>query len=210
MCVRYVGTDARTERREERLEELVVQMRRWPWRDRFPGDEGSYYAVERGLVPARWGLQPEWAVDERFGRKNAYNARSETLSEKPTFRAAYRHRRCIVPASAFYERADGRWLRISPKDGELFLIAGLWEPENERTGGLPSYTLVTTEPNEVVARSHDRMPVLLDLEAVGHWLDPKADPGDLYRLLTPCPGEWVHLEDAGPVSRAKEEPPALF
>src|SRR5665213_3748333 len=63
---------------------------------------------ERSLVPARWGMVPPWAKSESFGRKNAVNARGETLLEKPTFRTAFRKRRCIVPASAFFERLDGR------------------------------------------------------------------------------------------------------
>lgn len=214
MCVRYVGVDPRNERVRERLG-LSDATDVPPVGEAFPGDQGLILRPdeERGrvLTVARWGLQPPWAQDERFGKKNAYNARSETVGEKPTFRHAFRHRRCVIPAGAFYERADGRWLRVSPAQGDLFVFAGLWEPANERTTGLDTYTMVTTEPNVTVGEFHDRMPVILAPEDAGLWMSADA-PLDLLRdMLAPCPPEWVRIEDAGPVSNSKkDEEPGLF
>src|SRR5437763_662592 len=110
MCVRYVGTDPRSEKVQNRLnlifgEPSLIEV--------FPGDVGAMLGgppEARTLVAARWGMQPVWANDSRWGKKNAYNARSETMWEKPTFRTAVRSRRCLVPAKEFYERADGRWM----------------------------------------------------------------------------------------------------
>ena len=134
------------------------------------------------------------------------------MAEKPTFREAFKRRRCAIPAEAFYERAEGRWLRVSPAQGELFAFAGLWEEPNERTAGMPTYTMVTTEPNESVGEVHDRMPVVLTPGTEGLWMSGDS-PLDLLReLLVPCPAEWTKVEDAGPTSRKKEKPekPGLF
>ena len=215
MCVRYVGIDPRSNRVRERLglfdpSDVPVVG------ESFPGDDGLILKMdeERGrvLTVARWGLQPGWAKDERFGKKNAYNARSETVAEKPTFRGPFRHRRCVIPSGGFYERAEGRWLRVSPAQGDLFLYAGLWEEPNEVTAGLPTFTMVTTEPNERIGEVHDRMPVVLAPEDAGAWMSPDAILDELRALLVPCPAEWTTVEDAGPVSRKKERPeePGLF
>jgi len=175
--------------------------------DRFPGDEGAFVAPGGELVEARWGLQPPWAEDPNFGRKNAYNARGETVAEKPTFRAAFRARRCVIPASAFYERSEGRWRRILPTHDDAFALAGLFERANERSEE-PTYTMVTTEPNLAVAEVHDRMPVVLATRDVEAWLDPKADLRELHALLIPCPPEWIRVEDGGPIGRRRRPAPA--
>ena len=180
--------------------------------DAFPGSETPILLSEKGeevLVTACWGLVPPWAKDPDFGRKNAYNARAETVAEKPSFRAAFRYRRCVVPAAAFYERTEGRWVRLSPKDGDSFALAGLSEHANEASA-VRTFTMVTTEPNERVADVHDRMPVVLAPEDVGAWLDPKADPRELHALLLPCPPEWLTVEDAGPVGGRRQEKATLF
>lgn len=176
--------------------------------DAFPGSEASILIPEKGeevLVAARWGLVPAWAKDPDFGRKNAYNARAETVTEKPSFCAAFRHGRCVVPADAFYERQAGHWVRLAPLAGESFALAGLTERANDV---LPprTFTLVTTVPNEAVADVHDRMPVVLDPKDVAHWLDPNAAPRELHALLLPCPPEWLRVEDAGPIGH--RNPPA--
>ena len=201
MCVRYAVVDSETER--ERLERVRDQHHDFEmpgdgWkRDRFPGDVAAYVAHGGEVVEGRWGLQPAWAKDPHFGRKNAYNARAETVAEKPTFRTAYRHRRCVVPAAAFYERAEGRWLRVLPREGS-FAIAGLFEEG--------TFTMVTTEPNLAIAELHDRMPVILDPSDVAGWLDPEADPRELHALLVPCPPEWTTVEDAGSVGGRRTLP----
>ena len=204
MCVRYVGIDPQRERTEHLRDAYRdVEMPGDVWKqDRFPGDVGEYVTHGGERAEGRWGLQPAWAKDPDFGRKNAYNARAETVAEKPTFRSAFRRRRCVVPAAAFYERAAGRWLRVSPHEG-LFSIAGLFEEG--------TFTMVTTEPNLAIADLHDRMPVLLAPSDVAGWLDPEADLRELRALLVPCPPEWTTLADAGPVGgRRKAAEASLF
>ena len=141
----------------------------------------------RTLVMLRWGLIPAWAREPNIGYK-LINARAETATEKPSFRSAYRHRRCLIPADGFYEwKREGKnrqpWLFEMP-DGAPFAFAGLWEqwriPEGpaltgslaERSPGdtIETFTILTTAANGTVAPIHGRMPVILPLDAYGPWL----------------------------------------
>jgi putative SOS response-associated peptidase YedK len=157
---------------------------------------------ERGLERMRWGLVPSWAGDLKIGSK-LINACGETVAEKPAFRAAFRRRRCVVPASAFCEwikTAEGKQpLRISRRDGGLFGMAGIWEEWRGSEGRIRSFSILTTTPNELMAGIHHRMPVILSEAEEAWWLDAEADVGELRELLRPCPsGAWV----AEPVNRA--------
>lgn len=146
---------------------------------------------ERELVFLRWGLVPSWAKDPSIGNR-LVNARAETLAVKPAFRSAFRHRRCLVPASGFFEwrLADGHKqpCHVRMKDARPFALAGLWEhwqpPQGE---ALRTYTLVTTEANALLREVHDRMPVILAPEDYGRWLDPRVPGAEA--LLRPSPGE---------------------
>lgn len=142
----------------------------------------------------KWGLVPHWAKDDSIGNK-LINARAETLGEKPSFREAFRSRRCIIPASGFFE-----WSKTSKgvkqpfyfhlKDKEIFGFAGLWEEWlNKETGELTdSCVIITTEANEVLKPVHDRMPVILKSDFYEQWLDPKEKNTDrLQKLLAPYP-----------------------
>jgi putative SOS response-associated peptidase YedK len=159
---------------------------------------------ERVVQTLRWGLLPSWAKDETIANR-LINARAETLAEKPSFRTAYRKRRCIVPADGFYEwakRPDGKQpFYIHAADGTLLAFAGLWErwtrPEDEEV--IDSFTIVTTEANDRMRPLHDRMPVILAHEAVVRWLDPASEPDALSDLLGPCPDPRLALH---PVTRA--------
>src|SRR5690606_32853036 len=112
----------------------------------------------------RWGLIPPWAKDMTNGYK-MINARSETLSEKPSFRTAYRKKRCLIIADSFYEwkRLDSKTkipMRIHLKSNELFGMAGIWEQWKSPEGkAVFSCSVITTEPNELMSEIHDRMPV---------------------------------------------------
>lgn len=138
----------------------------------------------------RWGLIPSWAKDISIGNK-MINARGETLREKPSFRAAYKRRRCLIPANGFYEWAkDGKTktpMYVHLKDHALFAFAGLWEiwhsPEGDE---IRSCTIITTQPNALVAPLHHRMAVILHEEDYDTWLSPDEMPADkLQPLLRP-------------------------
>jgi len=134
----------------------------------------------RELVMLRWGLIPSWAKDPSIGNR-MINARAETVAEKPSFRAAYRRRRCLVLASGFYE-----WHRegstktpyyISAADGEPFAFAALWENWNNKDSDetIQSTTLITTAANDFMASLHHRMPVVLRPDTADRWLDGDDD-----------------------------------
>lgn len=161
----------------------------------------------------RWGLIPSWARDASIGAR-LINARSETAAEKPAFRAALRRRRCLVPADGFYEwRREGRSRRpyfIHRRDDRPFALAGLWESwEGPDHAPLESFTILTTEPNELIAPLHDRMPVILAAEAYDTWLDPTIQqPDALESLLVSAENEPLEAVAVGLyVNNAKHEGP---
>jgi putative SOS response-associated peptidase YedK len=162
----------------------------------------------RHLVPVRWGLVPSWSQgpDQRY---SMINARAETVAVKPAFRAAMRYRRCLVPASGFYEwqpAAGGKQpFAIRRPDQKPFAIAGLWELWQAPDGSeLESCTLLVTEANARIAQIHDRMPVILDPVDFATWLDRhRQHPDDLLGLLRACPEEWLEVY---PVSKAVNNP----
>lgn len=158
----------------------------------------------RGLGLLYWGLVPSWSKDRAIGAR-MINARGETLREKPSFRNAYRRRRCLVLADGYYE-----WQRSGPvkqpyfislASGGSFGMAGLWETWSDPAGGDPfeSCCIVTTAPAAAVAHVHDRMPVIVDPADYAEWLDPANQSVDeLDRLLVPSPNPGLN---ARPVSR---------
>jgi putative SOS response-associated peptidase YedK len=158
------------------------------------------------LIPDlfRWGLIPAWAKDMKIGYK-LINARGDTVAEKPSFRTAFKKRRCIVPLSGFIEwKRDGeskRPFKIHLKDEPILSMAGLWEewhnPENEEV--VHSFCVITTEANSFMEKIHDRMPVILSPESEEKWLDYYADPSDLQKLLKPCPSKWLAAEEISPL-----------
>ena len=151
---------------------------------------------EREMVGMHWGLIPSWAKERSIGNR-LINARCESADEKPAFRHAFRKRRCVIPASGFFE-----WKKLDPKtkqpyyitraDGLPMLFAGLWESWNDVETGKPleSCTILTTEANAQLRELHDRMPVVLDVDACERWLSPaKGDDAkaveELKSLLAP-------------------------
>jgi len=145
----------------------------------------------------QWGLVPVWAKDPKIGSK-MINARGETVAEKPSFHSAFKRRRCLIPASGFYEwqQLDGKtkqpW-NIVRSDGLPLVFAGLWEQWKNPSGEvLESCTIITTEANQFMAEIHDRMPVILGKECWDAWLDCEGvDPSSLRELLVPCPNDWL-------------------
>jgi len=147
--------------------------------------------------PLQWGLVPSWAKDPKIGSQ-MFNARAETVAMKPAFRSAFRKRRCLIPASGFYEwqktgaKEKQPW-NIGRADGQPLAMAGLWEHWQEPDGTtLESCTVITTTANGFMAEIHVRMPVILDPSLWDLWLDPDAlEPAALSELLVPCPDDWL-------------------
>lgn len=141
----------------------------------------------RELIPARWGFVPSWAKNSNAP---LINARADTLAQKPSFREAFRQRRCLIPADGFYEwqpagKRKQPWF-ISLLNQQIFAFAGLWEAWRAPDGTVtPTCTIITTTPNERLASLHDRMPAIIPPAAYDDWLlgdNPAA-------LLTPYPAE---------------------
>ena len=158
------------------------------------------------LKPMRWGLIPSWSKDETIGDKLT-NARADTISEKPSYRRPFEKQRCLIPADGFYEwqttPAGKQPFRFTLKDGGFFCMAGLWEKwiRPPRAGELnlddtgpavsqivETFTIITTEPNPMVAAVHNRIPVILGPEHYQWWLEPdRFEPEFLKTLLRPYP-----------------------
>ena len=142
----------------------------------------------------KWGLIPFWAKDPSIGNR-MINARAETVAEKPSFRQAFRRRRCLVLADGFYEwTRQGKVkipMRIILKTGEPFGLAGLWETWKSPEGQVvESCTIVTTSANAMMEPIHNRMPVIVPRDAEARWLDPEEqDPAALSDILVPYGGE---------------------
>jgi len=159
------------------------------------------------LLPARWGLVPRWSQgpDNRF---SMFNARAETVHEKPAFRTAFKKQRCLVPVDGFYE-----WRQENGKQpyyfyrptGNPLAFAGLWEQWHDPRGTtVDSCTIIVTSANSLMRPVHDRMPVVLDPDQFAGWLDPDNQAtADLLRYLQPYEGGDL---DCYPVSRAVNNP----
>lgn len=191
-------------------------------------DTGPVEARTR-LTVYRWGLVPSWAKDPSVGNK-MFNARAESLLDKPAFRTALAKRRCLVPADAFYEWEKGSGSRASPgrrqpwifrpPDDDILTFAGLWEawrprqadPETGEVGEwLLSCTIITSDANEVVAPVHDRMPVIVPAGDRAAWIAPGSlDQADLASFLRPAPqGALVAYRVSAEVNDARSEGPEL-
>lgn len=151
--------------------------------------------AERSLDALRWGLVPHWAKDLSFGAR-AINARAETVATAPAFREAFKARRCIIPASGFYEwRKAGATktpYAVLPKEEPLFAFAGVWENWRDKSGGewVRTCTIITGAANALLAPIHDRMPIILERNAWARWLgDEPASRDELLSLLRPFPAE---------------------
>ena len=144
----------------------------------------------------KWGLIPSWSKDEKIGSK-LINARGETLAEKPSFRDAFRKRRCLVLADSFYEwkrheNGTKTPMRIRLKSNEVFAMAGIWERWKKGNDTIFTCTVITTSPNELMSDIHDRMPVILHKDDEQTWLNPKVQDFQLLsQYLQPFPQELM-------------------
>ena len=161
----------------------------------------------RKVVPARWGLVNRWAKDNSRASQ-CINAKAETVEARPSFRDAFKKRRCVVPADGFYEwtgpKSARRPMWIHRADGKLILFAGLyedWFPEKD----LPetTFTIITCEPNAVTRPIHNRMPVILEERAADDWMNPgEVDPLSLKRLLIPAADDVLLAQPASPLANS--------
>jgi putative SOS response-associated peptidase YedK len=162
------------------------------------------------LAMYKWGLIPSWAKDPSIGDR-MINARAETIAEKPSFRNAYRRRRCLVLADGFYEWKQNPDLKtkqpmfIHLKDSQPFAFAGLWESWKSPDGSeIRTCTIITTEPNSLMQTIHNRMPVMLPRDAYSEWLAVEdRQPSQLNHLLVPYPSAEM---EAYPVSKMVNSP----
>lgn len=159
---------------------------------------------QRECRELKWGLVPSWAKDPSIGNK-LINARGETVAEKPAFRKAFTHQRCLVLADGFYEwKREGKTKQpyyIRFKDHRLFTFAGLWE-RWEKNGAEPleSCTLITTGPNALMAPIHHRMPVILGSKDYDDWLDPSLQTVERINvLLRPFPSDEMKAYPVSPI-----------
>jgi len=152
----------------------------------------------RELAALKWGLVPAWS-DEPKTEYSTINARAETVAQKPAFRSAFRHRRCLIATDGFYEwhpQPDGHKQPyfISLKDHAPFAFAGIWEHWERDGKTLDSCSIIITAANSLMQPIHERMPVILPPERYDHWMDPSvSEPETLLPLLTPYPAERMTM-----------------
>jgi putative SOS response-associated peptidase YedK len=169
----------------------------------------------RQLDLLRWGLIPGWARDMKIGYK-LINARSETLAQKPSYRAAFKKRRCLIAADGFYEwKHSGKAKQpfyLHLKNDAVFGFAGLWEAWRSAEGNMvESCTIITTEPNELLRDIHDRMPAILHPDQYETWLQDSTPEHLLQQLLMPYPAEMMEAYRVGPaVNSPKNDAPACM
>jgi putative SOS response-associated peptidase YedK len=173
--------------------------------------------LDRELVQMRWGLVPYWAKDAKIAY-STINAKAETLATSPAFREALQRRRCLVPADGFFEwqpidKKTKQPFAFGLKDGSLFALAGLFDVWRDKTSGqaLLSFTVITTDPNELLEPFHNRMPVIVRPADYERWIAP-AEPSHLpLDLLRPYPDELMSAWKVGPaVGNVKNDEPGLI
>ena len=165
----------------------------------------------REIASCSWGLVPFWAKDTKIAFKTI-NARSETVAEKPSFRAAFKSRRCLVPADGYYEwtkTPDGKQPhRICLPDEGPMSFAGLWERNDKLK--IESFTIVTTSAAPTIGHIHNRMPVILEEDAYEAWLSADTAPRDVQAMLQPYAGELITYPVSRYVSNSRNEGPSCI
>ncbi len=169
------------------------------------------------LTIVSWGLIPSWSKDTS-GASKLINARAETIEEKPSFRAAYKYRRCLIPADGFFEwqsvdnggKKKPQFIYVG--EHEVFAFAGLWERWQSPGGDeVHTCTILTTEPNDLIKPLHHRMAVILDKADYDAWLSPDSKPGELKHLLRSYPSERMNLYEISTlVNNARIDTPEIL
>jgi putative SOS response-associated peptidase YedK len=162
---------------------------------------------EPSIDVMEWGFLPSWATPEK-NLKPVINARADSLAEKPFFRGAFKSSRCAILADGFYEwkkmGSEKHPYRIGLEDGSVFAMAGLWSVIHGSDGDEHhTCAIITTEPNELMADIHNRMPAILRVEDLPLWLDRETRQRDLFTALEPYPADMMHAYE---VSRMVNSP----
>lgn len=155
-------------------------------------DDGEWLAEGRS-----WKLIPYWVKEEDLPRWKSYrtwNARAEELTTKPSWREAFKSKRCLLVMEGFYEK---KVFFTNSNPEEMVVAAGLFDDWEKNGREIRSCTMITTEPNEVIAELHNRMPALLGPESWDAWLSPEATKDDLLALLRPSPSDWLNGTEHG-------------
>ena len=217
MCGRYTQTKGPYDiRLQVKIDDFLREIT--PRYNIAPGQRAPVI-VHDGRISVKlmqWGLVPSWAKDPAIGNR-MINARAETLTEKPSFKRLVGKRRCLVLTDGFYEwRREGKRkvpMRFVLKSREPFGFAGLWDSWRKPDGNeLQSYTIITTQANELLKPIHDRMPVILDNPAQMAWLDPDVtEPKIVTALLQPFPSELMEGYDVSTLvnSPANDRPECI-
>lgn len=170
---------------------------------RAPGNGRPEFAT------LRWGLLPPWTADMKIANR-LFNARAETIHEKPSFREAFRRWRCLIPADGFYEwhkTPAGKVPYFISMPGGHMVFAGLWNERPDAEGRpLRTCTIITTAANDAIRPLHDRMPVILPPAAWPAWMQTGAETKALQALLTPCPPDKLKLEPTAPPRATGKKP----
>jgi len=159
-----------------------------------------------------WGLVPFWSKEAKT-KSPLINARADGIEKKPSFRGPFKHRRCIIPASGFFEwrLSDGHKQPyfIRPVDGGYFALAGIWDHwQGEDGKAITSCAIITTEANTLMRDIHDRMPVILKRDNIAEWIEPNTGQRDLLALLGPYPdGLMEAYEVSSKVSNPRNNGP---
>ncbi len=171
---------------------------------------------DRELLPATWGLVNSWAKDKKRAASQI-NARAETIADRPAFRDAFQKRRCVVPADGFFEWTGPTGARqpfwYYRPDGDLLLFAGLYESWQPAPGQWErTFTIITTEANNIVRAVHDRMPVILPEERINDWLFGRQEDSEALRaMLVPAPDALLTVRRVSPrVNSAREDDPGVL
>lgn len=211
MCGRYTLSAGHESLARAFLAEFAEELK-MSWKPRYNITPGSGIVAvledrDRGGRKAEvfhWGLVPSWAKDVNIGYKLT-NARAETIQDKPSYRDAYRYRRCLVPASGFYEWNRKAFPRqpyyFHPRDTEFMAMAGIWEHWLHPSGSeILSVSLITTRANKDVKKIHHRMPVILKPENWNRWLDTdNVKATGMRELMVPADNEFLRIH---PISTA--------
>jgi len=183
----------------------IVEMARY---NIAPGQEIVMITGENrsALSQARWGFVPHWATDEKIGYK-MINARAESVAEKPSFRNAFKSRRCLIIADTFYEwkKAKGTKIpyRIGLKGFKPFAFASIWEVWKKEKKTVTSCSIITTTSNTLLEPIHDRMPVILEQKHENKWLSEKTTVDQALKLMAPYPAKKM---EAYPLSSLVNSP----